>query len=1525
MNLKIKKVFSKMNRRGGLILLLCMALLIAMTPLRASADDGENGVVTRANLVLFAYFSGDAEPDWFNETSSGAFTDDYTKGMTNVQRYMNYYDGGQNRSFTSYMSKISGGKYQVENVFPQYNSDTGKVEALQLSITEEQAKKGNYDSQIVEELGKAIDCSAWADKLDLNGDYIIDNVSVVLKGENATTPAGSVQAPTLRSHKFTLGRDNWAGTNLSTSTFNMLNTTALNGKRAGLIAHEYLHSLNYPDLYCEDGGNDYPVGNWDIMSSDGRFMTYPLAYLRMAFSNWVQIPEVEEAGTDPIKNTDGSTTYSLELQTISDNNLCNAVMLTSPVNPYEIFVIEVREQPADYYAGDSLDGGIPKSGVIVYRVDTTVEDFSNFYGKTGVYVFGTGNNKTREDAALDATNSSYGNSNMNETSNAITFSDGTNTGIVVSDVSDINEGKVTLKVTVPDWSAMDTWADSQGIGSAAFVSLTNLNDKPVAVIQSSSWGNSVEFYEYTNGGWSKAANLPDLKDTKGIGAIKLASINGTVFATYVDGANAEGHIKVLKAGKWNDVYDSARKEIGKVASNDLDIGTAGDKLYISYLSEKSPDSYISEYILNVREIVIKDGEAQLGEVQQADTATGNIGNSKVLEQQGSLVVSYKNLNDNAILLKEYNGSKFTPLTSPGIASSYDMITYNQELYYASASANELSISKYDAQTGGWSNYASGEIDSIAPKLAVAQGNLYVVTGPANTDKEGIYAYEVTDTGLISEGLAVDAGARGSGFSMTASGDTLFVGYQSIKDGKAYIKEKAISNKLLSLSITPPNKVSYLVGEKMELRGLKVTANYQNKTRELEPGEYEVTGFGVEENGTLTAKTAGDYTATVTLKSDRLISNTFSYTISNVPVTASITSVKNNGSESREFVYGDSVDVTVQTSGASGKEMALYYCPADGTPVQLTELVEIKEDGSCQLSYDTKEKKLPTGESLPIEVRFVDGDVTTVGDSENIALAKKTLTASITGTLKKEYDGTTAAAADTALQLDGALNNEVSISGTIEYESPDVKEQKLTVKDFQVTFVAGAADFYEAPQAPTATGTISKAAAPQTEDREMQVSNKTEREYVYELEQVLPSLSQGQSWGEVTYELDSIILAGYYTEGTAEIKEGKLILPVENVDSTEEKEIGNIKITVKSSNFQDFTAQIKVRSINQKIPDVNKMEVQGTLTYGQTLSELGIEAEIVDNTTQAPIEGTITWTDGNLMPNAGDYQAEWTFVPKDNAYATITGKEAINVARRTVSVFLDTEGTVSKTYDGTTELPADSTVVISKVEGILDKDTDNISVDDQSLTASYKTADAGTTEIIVSGLSLTGDDDIVRNYELAVSPLTVETGITQADPQAPKQWTVGELKAGEPLSSITLSGEFTGINDEILTGTISWKNPDTKLEAGKHTVAWVFTPESANYAAIEGDVEITVTKVDEPSEEPDDPGSDNPPESVDNPNKGTGDNNNQTAGNTATSDKESMSKAVNTGDDFDAKDNILPMALSLLIAVGCIYVRRRYYR
>lgn len=858
------------RRKAGLpekLLCLLLTLIFAAGQLAipTSVFAAESGSAARehGNLVLFAIFADENEENWLNEDAGTAYGP--YQGKTNGERIMDYYEGTQNRSFQNYMSNISGGAHIVKNTFPQYDARTGEITPVKLTVKESEAKTANWDEQIVTEIQKAVNLAGYEEQVDLNKDGTIDNISIILQGDDA---AGSANAtPSLRSHKFVRPNSgNWNGTALNGLVFNMLNTQSLNGKRAGLIAHEYMHSLGYPDLYRRDGTKDYPVGNWDMMSSDGRFMTYPLAYLRQAVSGWVTLPELTEDGTaKAAANEDGSTTYDVTLRTMSADNLCNAITITSPVNPYEKFVIEVREKSNAATTDDSYDGGIPASGVIVYRVDTTVDSYSNYYDKTGVYIFsedGSQADKSRAKAALGKTRgrTSFGSSDMNETSpqKAITFSNGANTGILVSEVGDIAGGKVNLKVTLPDWSSLDTWEAVKGIAGAK-VQLFTADDKPMAAAQQTARDTTLRFYEYTADGFVASSAIPDLTDDQKFDEVKLFSTKEGLLAAYSDGYG-KGHIKLLKNRAWSEA-DSTSVSGGLADVTEIDIEQAGNRCYAAYI--------VSSKTLYVSEISFDTGKASLK--APVKVKEGFFGQPRVLSLNGSPVIAYRNAGGTkaAVELAKMNsdGTSFTDLQNIEI-DSYDVITYNNELYLASASTSALSISKYDAASDTWKLYSEKNTDSFSPKLTVSQGNLYVVTGPATDTSKGVYAYEITAEGLIQEGLAVEAGMRGSNYSLIAEGSTLLVGYTA--DSAAYVKEKTSANRLLSLTVTPPTKTSYITGETTSCEGLKVTANYQKNSRELARGEYEVSGFQADK--------AGDFTAVVTMVSDRTISNSFGYTV-----------------------------------------------------------------------------------------------------------------------------------------------------------------------------------------------------------------------------------------------------------------------------------------------------------------------------------------------------------------------------------------------------------------------------------------------------------------------------------------------------------------------------------------------------------------------------------------------------------------------------------------------------------------------
>lgn len=120
-----------------------------------------------ANVVVFAYFKGDAE---------GA-----SYFQTNRAKILGLYDGAKNRSFTNYLSAVSYGKLHVKNYFPQDDGTT--LSACALSVTEASVQAGgNMDTTIVSEILANIPALS-GQVLDYDGDGYIDNLTVIMKSE----------------------------------------------------------------------------------------------------------------------------------------------------------------------------------------------------------------------------------------------------------------------------------------------------------------------------------------------------------------------------------------------------------------------------------------------------------------------------------------------------------------------------------------------------------------------------------------------------------------------------------------------------------------------------------------------------------------------------------------------------------------------------------------------------------------------------------------------------------------------------------------------------------------------------------------------------------------------------------------------------------------------------------------------------------------------------------------------------------------------------------------------------------------------------------------------------------------------------------------------------------------------------------------------------------------------------------------------------------------------------------------------
>lgn len=195
--------------------------------------------------------------------------------------------------------------------------------------------------------------------------------------------------------------------------------------------------------------------------------------------------------------------------------------------------------------------------------------------------------------------------------------------------------------------------------------------------------------------------------------------------------------------------------------------------------------------------------------------------------------------------------------------------------------------------------------------------------------------------------------------------------------------------------------------------------------------------------------------------------------------------------------------------------------------------------------------------------------------------------------------------------------------------------------------------------------ISKATAPAATEGTLTVANKHAGTYTFDLKTLLPELPAPQEYGTIKYELteETNLNSNYYTEGATISNDGILSLPINRVDNSTEKEIGNIHVKVNSQNFLDFNLTLNVSAANKKVPTGTPTLSKTNLTYGDKLSGITLSGSMKDG--EAEVTGTFTWKNPNEILTAGKHQAGWVFTPTNRAdYIEVTGESEVTVAKAT---------------------------------------------------------------------------------------------------------------------------------------------------------------------------------------------------------------------------------------------------------------------
>ncbi|MCI2049963.1 MAG: S-layer homology domain-containing protein [Lachnospiraceae bacterium] len=444
---------------------LAVMLGTAILPCKVQAEESSGNSCNRANVVVVVSFRG--------------VSDDTARAC--YDQVSAYYTG--DRSVSAYMSAISDGSIDADCFFPQYSDGTftplvtAKTEDQYLTVSGEEEQLD--DGALVEEVYNAVlpELTAVGRKYDYLNAGAIDNLTMVVITPDDTTPSW------LYNHSSSYDDPS------KVATYNILPYDS-SGFLKGYLTHEYLHTFGFPDLYRKTAEGD-PVQVWDIMASPAPSLQYPLSYFR-SLRGWMDMQEI------PVSQE--STSYTLHAVDAGSDAGVRLCKLTTPLSGYdsESFYIEYREKNS---TAGAFESNLPSSGLIVYRVDDSVENHTNLAGSNYTYVFRPGtteadmtsavadgdNNNTRS-AAISG--GSYGSTDISTgfKTNTIFYADGQNSGIEISNVvCDQAAHSCTFDLTFADYGASDSWdtaiekISAEEVSGMPYAAATDISDVYLAV------------------------------------------------------------------------------------------------------------------------------------------------------------------------------------------------------------------------------------------------------------------------------------------------------------------------------------------------------------------------------------------------------------------------------------------------------------------------------------------------------------------------------------------------------------------------------------------------------------------------------------------------------------------------------------------------------------------------------------------------------------------------------------------------------------------------------------------------------------------------------------------------------------------------------------------------------------------------------------------------------------------------------------------------------------------------------------
>ena len=349
----------------------------------------------------------------------------------------------------------------------------------------------------------------------------------------------------------------------------------------------------------------------------------------------------------------------------------------------------------------------------------------------------------------------------------------------------------------------------------------------------------------------------------------------------------------------------------------------------------------------------------------------------------------------------------------------------------------------------------------------------------------------------------------------------------------------------------------------------------------------------------------------------------------------------------------------------------------------------------------------------------------------------------------------------------------------------------------------------------------------------------------DLAALLPKDCGGVTYGVVKTSDSKTIL-----EGVSVSQDGRLSYTVKTGGAVGDE--ATITVPVSTANYNINTNQgilVVIKLIDQ-LPVQLKGGIslkKAALTYGEALSSLQFNsATFEDKVSGKTVSGKLSFDEPDKKPDAGDYNAAWTFTPTDDAYAKCKGMITVSVKKavpKVVSVPIP-----EAYYYSPTGIAADWCQSHAQKPGEV-RGADGAMLDgiwcfkEASLVPKPGT---NAYPVIFTPTDTKNYETIEKTVTLTVKKAMpyISTQPATANAYTHGDYLYNQTPTGAAIYGNGMGSTGTGTGAAAsVAGTFKWKAPSTKLTyLGNKTFEYLFTPEdTASYEAVTGSVTVTVNQ------------------------------------------------------------------------------------